>query len=116
MAMKVTVLALLAVWAAVASAAAGLDAVSRGADPTGRLDSAGPMQKALDELNRAGGGTLYLPPGKYRLEKPLYVEGGNSIRGAASSAASWPANRPSVLCVAFGRGDTNLVKNAAAFR
>ena len=111
--MKATVLAMLAVWTAVASAAAGLDAVSRGADPTGRLDSAGPMQKALDELNRAGGGTLYLPPGKYRLEKPLNVEGGNSIRGAASSAASWPANRPTILCVAFGRGDTNLVKNAA---
>lgn len=49
---------------------AGLDAVSRGADPTGRRDSAAVMQKALDELNRAGGGTLYLPPGKYRLEKP----------------------------------------------
>ena len=113
MAMKVTVLALLAVWAAVASAAAGLDAVERGADPTGQRDSAAVMQKALDELNRAGGGTLYLPPGKYRLEKPLYVEGGNSIRGAGSSAANWPANRPTILCVAFGRGDTNLVKNAA---
>ena len=111
--MKATVLALLAVWTAFASAATGLDAVSRGADPTGQRDSAGPMQKALDELNRSGGGTLYLPPGKYRLEKPLYVEGGNSIRGAASSAASWPANRPTILCVAFGKGDTNLVKNAA---
>ena len=41
------------------------------------------------------------------------VSRGNSIRGAGSSAANWPANRPSILCVAFGRGDTNLVKNAA---
>ena len=98
---------------AAGAAETGLDAVSRGADPTGQRDSAGPMQKALDELNRAGGGTLYLPPGRYRLEKPLYVEGGNAIKGAISQETDWPANRPTILCVAFGKGDTNLVQNAA---
>ena len=78
--MKVTMLALLAVWAAVASAAAGLDAVERGADPTGQRDSAGPMQKALDELNRAGGGTLYTLRAGARYSR-------SSSRGAATRAS-----------------------------
>ena len=97
-------LAALFAFAAVAGET-GLDAVSRGADPSGLRDSAGAMQKALDELRDAGGGTLLLPPGLYRLEKPLNVDGGCAILGK-------PGKRP-VLCVRFGHGDTNLVGNAA---
>lgn len=40
------------------------------ADPTGKRDSTESIQRALDDLGRAGGGVVYLPEGEYRLQQP----------------------------------------------
>lgn len=37
------------------------------ADPTGETDCAPILQRAIDELYEAGGGTVFLPVGSYRL-------------------------------------------------
>lgn len=37
------------------------------ADPTGNTDSTAAIQRALDDVGNAGGGTVYLPDGTYRI-------------------------------------------------
>ncbi|MBE7171555.1 MAG: poly(beta-D-mannuronate) C5 epimerase [Williamsia sp.] len=44
-------------------------------------DVSAPLQKALDELKRAGGGTLYLPGGRYLVNNPIKVPSGVELRG-----------------------------------
>ena len=39
------------------------------------------LQEALNSLKRAGGGTLYLPGGRYLVENPIKVPSGVEIRG-----------------------------------
>jgi len=39
------------------------------------------IQTALDAAGKVGGGTVYLPPGKYRITKPLDVPRGVELRG-----------------------------------
>ena len=51
------------------------------ADPTGRLDAAPAIQKALDDCYTAGGGAVYLPKGHYRLERSLTVPISVTLRG-----------------------------------
>lgn len=41
------------------------------ADATGRTDASAAIQRAMDDLWRHGGGTVYLPPGRYRLDHHL---------------------------------------------
>lgn len=44
------------------------------ADNTGKADASGALQKALNDITwKYGGGVLYLPTGRYRLEKSLVV-------------------------------------------
>ena len=38
-----------------------------GADPTGRADSTSAIQKCIDRVSAAGGGTVVVPPGEYRI-------------------------------------------------
>lgn len=40
------------------------------------------IQRALTEARKAGGGVVYLPPGKYRVTKPLYVGSNVHLVGA----------------------------------
>lgn len=40
------------------------------------------LQVALDELKAAGGGTLYLPAGRYLVEQPVRVPSGVELRGS----------------------------------
>ncbi|WP_426621152.1 right-handed parallel beta-helix repeat-containing protein [Bacillus licheniformis] len=47
--------------------------LSYGADPTGEKPSAGAIQKALDEIHKEGGGQLFIPGGKYLIEKRMFV-------------------------------------------
>ena len=58
-----------------------ISAAERGADLTGREDATEILQRALDELKSKGGGTLFLPAGRYRLEKSLRIHGGDALRG-----------------------------------
>ncbi|MBQ7320036.1 MAG: hypothetical protein IJW97_07670 [Clostridia bacterium] len=43
------------------------------ADPTGAEDATKALQKAIDRVYEAGGGTVYLPAGTYRITAPIVV-------------------------------------------
>ncbi len=45
-------------------------------------DISGMLQKALNELASEGGGTLYLPAGRYLVEKPVTIPSGVELRGS----------------------------------
>ncbi|MBR2152518.1 MAG: hypothetical protein IJ944_04455 [Clostridia bacterium] len=46
---------------------------------------AGKLQAAIDELYALGGGMVYVPAGKYTLEKNIVVKSGVEIRGASTN-------------------------------
>lgn len=52
-----------------------------GADNTGNEDVSNLLQKALDDLAAARGGTLWLPAGKYRITKPITIPAFVTLRG-----------------------------------
>lgn len=45
-------------------------------------DVSAQLQAALDAVNEAGGGTVYLPAGRYLLEQPVKVPSGVELRGS----------------------------------
>lgn len=58
-----------------------------GADPHGKRYSHGSIQKAIDEASKAGGGTVYVPPGEYlcgnlilKSNVHFYLAGGAYLR------------------------------------
>ncbi|WP_186320237.1 glycosyl hydrolase family 28-related protein [Paenibacillus sp. Y412MC10] len=51
------------------------------ADPTGNEDASQVIQQALSDAGDAGGGTVYMPAGIYRVEQPLVVPTGVELRG-----------------------------------
>lgn len=44
-----------------------------GADKTGSTNSQSAIQSAVDAINTAGGGTVYLPNGTYKIESPITI-------------------------------------------
>ncbi|GMK42227.1 hypothetical protein PCCS19_52860 [Paenibacillus sp. CCS19] len=52
------------------------------ADKTGGADVSDKIQAALDAAAAAGGGTVYLPAGIYRVEQPITVPSGVELRGS----------------------------------
>ena len=67
--------------AAGACSRASLDAKAFGATGTGEKDDSAAIQKALDECAAKAGGTVKLPAGKYRLDKPITVPSGVILSG-----------------------------------
>ena len=68
-----------------------LDAGQAGADGSGREDAAPAIQKCLDRVAAAGGGTVFVPPGSYRIS---YLSIGNNTRlelagGAERATEGW---------------------------
>ncbi|OBZ19268.1 S-layer protein [Bacillus sp. FJAT-27264] len=53
-----------------------------GADKSGQIDAAAIVQQALNDAKLAGGGTVYLPAGIYRLNSPITVPSGVELRGS----------------------------------
>lgn len=51
------------------------------ADPTGAKDATGAIQATLDACLKQGGGTVYLPAGRYRIDGRLNIPGHVSLRG-----------------------------------
>ena len=82
-----------------------ISAAERGADLTGREDATEILQRALDELKSKGGGTLFLPAGRYRLEKSLRIDGGVALRGEWAKPGSAAGTKGTILCVFGGRGE-----------
>lgn len=57
-----------------------------GARAGGERDCTAAFQAALDEAGRAGGGTVYVPSGTYRLDGSLTVPSGVELRGSFDGA------------------------------
>jgi F5/8 type C domain-containing protein/pectate lyase-like protein len=64
-----------------------------GADPTGATKATGALQRAIDDTNAAGGGTVYVPAGMFsignivlRSNVRLYLAGGAVLRGTGVKA------------------------------
>ncbi len=76
-----------------------------GADPTGKADSAPALQAALDQAKMAGGGIVYLPAGKYRIEQSVKGGANTVIQGAYVNALGGTADfSGTTLLVTYGRG------------
>ncbi len=85
-----------------------------GARGDGKTDDSTAFQKALDSAQKAGGGTVFAPPGRYRMQEPLVIPDGVTLRGSFSCVPShaglrehgWPApgDDGTALFVAAGRG------------
>ncbi|QJD87053.1 glycosyl hydrolase family 28-related protein [Cohnella herbarum] len=52
------------------------------ADGNGDKDASAAVKQALADAGNSGGGTVYLPAGKYRIEEPLSVPSGVELRGS----------------------------------
>ena len=64
-----------------------LSAADYGAVPDVGTDSSAALQRAIDALEaRAGGGVLFLTPGRYYLDRPIFIRGDAIVlRGAGAS-------------------------------
>lgn len=67
------------------------DVLQYGADPSGRKLSTGPIQRAIDDLFKAGGGTVLLPSGTFlsgridlKSHVTLHLDEGCTLLGSAS--------------------------------
>ncbi|MFC8734177.1 discoidin domain-containing protein [Luteimicrobium sp. NPDC057192] len=60
---------------------ADVDASDYGVDPTGKADSTAGIQAALDTCHDAGGGTVWLPAGRYRVTDTIEVGAYCTLRG-----------------------------------
>ena len=57
--------------------------VDAGADPTGVTDSTAIINAAIHATHTAGGGTVYLPAGHYKVSAPfIELLGGVHLQGA----------------------------------
>lgn len=60
-----------------------VDVVAAGADPTGAADSTAVINSAIRRVHEAGGGTVHLPAGSYRVSAPfIELLGGVHLQGA----------------------------------
>lgn len=60
----------------------GIDVKAFGAAGDGIADETAAFQRALDAVFKAGGGTVYAPPGRYLFRGVLNVPGGVTLRGS----------------------------------
>ncbi|MFD7307229.1 glycosyl hydrolase family 28-related protein [Promicromonospora sp. NPDC059942] len=73
---------------------ADLDATELGADPTGAEDSTAAIQEALATCRDAGGGTVWLPAGTYRVSDTLEVYAYCTLRGDHRDLDEQPVGAP----------------------
>ncbi|MFP4501105.1 MAG: chitobiase/beta-hexosaminidase C-terminal domain-containing protein [Candidatus Hydrogenedentota bacterium] len=66
------------------------------------VDAAGSIQSAIDQTHAAGGGVVFLPPGRYRLDMPITVREAVTLRGDHAPAAPI---KGTVLMVLHGQGE-----------
>ena len=67
-------------------------------------DNTTAMQKALNKAGSEGGGIVFLPPGKYRVNGNLTVPSGVEIKGA-SDMASVPMGQGSIIEILAGKNN-----------
>ncbi len=76
----------------------------------GKTDNSTAIQKALDDMGKQGGGTVYIPAGKYRISTHLNVPEGVELRGTFENAHHVMINSGTELHAYEGRNDES--KNA----
>ncbi|MFE2944298.1 glycosyl hydrolase family 28-related protein [Streptomyces sp. NPDC059255] len=70
------------------------DVVRYGARPDGSADAAPAINRAIAETGERGGGTVRLPPGRYRIDDIIRIGHSNvTLRGAGSGATTLYATR-----------------------
>ena len=74
------------------------------ADPTGQKDNTAIVQRAMNDLAKAGGGVIYIPAGIYRFNGNLKVPGGISLRGDWKRPLEGGSGKGTILAVYGGRG------------
>lgn len=93
------------------------DVTEFGALGNAKTHDSAAFQRALDTVSRAGGGTVFVPPGKYLLENPLNVPDGVTLQGSYQYVPSHtglrdrgqakPGDDGTALLVTAGRGQEN---------
>ncbi len=73
---------------------------------------AGKLQAAIDELHALGGGMVYVPAGRYTLEKNIVVKSGVEVRGSATNPHHNHV-RTTVFYTEYGRHAIGENKEAA---
>ena len=78
-------------------------------------DDTAAFQRALDALSKAGGGTVYAPPGRYLFKGTINVPAGVTLRGSytcvpshvglRNQGAAKPGDDGTALLVTAGKGD-----------
>lgn len=58
-----------------------LNAKDFGATGDGKTDDSAAIQKAIDACAARGGGTVHLPAGRYRLDRPITIQNGVTLSG-----------------------------------
>jgi len=74
-------------------------------DPTGEEDAAPAIQAALDHCDEIGGGTVYLPEGRYALHSQLVIPSAVTLRGEWVPNGAPNNGRGTILCAYFGKKD-----------
>jgi hypothetical protein len=67
------------------------------ADRTGEDDATAPIQRALDAVGAAGGGVVFLPAGRYRVEGNLKLPYATTLAGEAEPLARGALSESTVL-------------------
>ncbi len=84
---------------------AGYNVVDFGAQGDGRADCTGAFQQALDQMAAAGGGTVFVPAGRYVIKGTLQVPVSVTLRGEWTAPTKEdPTVQGTVLMAYAGRG------------
>jgi len=76
------------------------------AEADGTTDDTGAIQDALDDAGTAGGGTVYLPAGRYNIAGHLSVPGNVELRGVSDGPYHYGSKRKgTVLLASENQGD-----------
>lgn len=85
-----------------------IDASTYGADSEGIKDSTDALQRAIDDCQAMGGGTVFLPAGRYALYEKLVLRRSVMLHGEEWTALTENTENEgkTVLCCYYGRGTT----------
>jgi len=81
------------------------------ADNTGITDCTAAIQNAINTAWEMGGGIVYMPPGKYRVEGTLWMSPGVTLRGDWKSPLEGGSGQGTILMAFSGKDN----ENAAGF-
>ena len=87
---------------------AGYNVLDFGAVGDGKTDCTQAFQQAMDKMRNAGGGTVFVPEGRYVIKGTLQIPTSVTLRGEwAAPTSRSPAVKGSILMAYAGRGDAN---------